>query len=196
MNPTLPPGLGAIDFDAVRQQMASAPGFPHFCIDRFLEPDFAKAVHDAFPSYKDAERLGHSFAGLNEKRKTQITDVTLFPPPIRRLHELLASDAFVERMSAVSGIPNLVADPQLVGGGIHETNHGGRLDVHVDFNVNENSGLFRRLNVLVYLNLDWADDYGGMLDLWDVDVRHCVRRIVPTFNRAAGFATSSTSWQA
>jgi hypothetical protein len=155
MDMTLPAGLGPIDFDAVRQQMQTAPAFPHFCIDGFLEPAFAQDVHDAFPSYAEAERLGTSFKAVNEKRKIQVTDARLFAPPIRRLHELLASNAFVERMSYISGIPNLVADPFLVGGGIHETNHGGHLDVHVDFNINEGTGLFRRLNILVYFNVGW-----------------------------------------
>jgi hypothetical protein len=186
--------LGPIDFTNVRERMLGAPGFPHFCIDEFLDPAFAQEVHDAFPSYADAERMGRNFTAVNEKRKTQVTDAALFPAPIRRLHELLASDAFVQRMSFISGIPDLVADPMLVGGGIHETNHGGHLDVHVDFNVNERTGLFRRLNILVYFNRDWKEEYGGILDLWDEDVRHCLGRFAPIFNRAAGFATSATSW--
>jgi len=186
--------LGPIDFDAVRERMRSAPGFPHFCIDGFLDPAFARAVHDAFPSYADAERMGKTFAAVNEKRKTQVTDVRLFPEAIRRLHELLASDAFVRQMSRMSGIPDLVADPALEGGGIHETNCGGHLDVHVDFNVNERTGLYRRLNILVYFNIGWKDEDGGILDLWDEDVRQCLARIAPIFNRAAGFATSATSW--
>ena len=186
--------LARIDFDQVREQMRKAPGFPHFCIDGFLEPGFAHEVHDAFPSYAEAQRIGRTFAAVNEKRKTQVTDVRLFPAPIRRLHELLASDAFVRQMSHISGIPGLVADPWLEGGGIHETNHGGRLDVHVDFNVNEGTGLYRRLNILVYFNIGWQDEYGGVLDLWDEDVKNCVGRFAPIFNRAAGFATSATSW--
>jgi len=194
MTSTTTAPLGPIDFDHVREQMRSAPGFPHFCIDGFLDPAFAQEVHDAFPSYADAERMGKSFAAVNEKRKTQVTDARLFPAPIRRLHELLASDEFVDRMSHMSGIADLVADPLLEGGGIHETNCGGHLDVHVDFNVNERTGLYRRLNILVYFNLGWKDEYGGILDLWDADVRHCLARIAPTFNRAAGFATSATSW--
>jgi Rps23 Pro-64 3,4-dihydroxylase Tpa1-like proline 4-hydroxylase len=194
MTPTTLAPLGAIDFDAVRRQMLGAPGFPHFCIDDFLDPQFAREVHDAFPSYADAERMGRSFKAVNEKKKTQITDATLFPAPIRRLHELLASDAFVQRMSFVSGIPDLLADPMLVGGGIHETNHGGHLDVHVDFNVNESTGLYRRLNLLIYFNPGWKEEYGGILDLWDQDVRNCLGRFAPIFNRAAGFATSAKSW--
>lgn len=188
------PGLNPIDFSALKQQMRDAPAFPHFCIDNFLEPSFAEAVRDAFPSYEEAERLGHAFDAVNEKRKIQVTDAALFPAPIRRLNAILASDAFVARMSEMSGIPNLVADPGLSGGGIHETNHGGHLDVHVDFNFNPDLGLYRRLNVLIYFNTDWQDSYGGVLDLWDADVKHCVGRYVPIFNRAAGFATSKLSW--
>ena len=183
-----------IDFDSLRQQMRQAPGFPHFCIDDFLDESFAQRIHDAFPAYREAERMGVSFHDVNEKRKTQITDAGKFPAPIRELHEILASDEFVAKMSLMSGIENLVADPLLVGGGIHETNHGGHLDVHVDFNVNESSGFYRRLNILVYFNKDWKEQYGGVLDLWDEDVKHCVARIAPSFNRAAGFATSSISW--
>jgi len=97
-------------------------------------------------------------------------------------------------MSLMSGIPDLVADPMLFGGGIHETDQGGHLDVHVDFNFNEDLGLYRRLNILVYFNKDWKEEYGGYLDLWDEDVRHCLGRFAPKFNRAAGFATSASSW--
>ncbi len=187
-------GLNPIDFDALKRQMREAPAFPHFCIDNFLEPAFAVAVRDAFPGYDEGVRLGRAFDAVNEKRKIQITDAALFPAPIRRLHALLASDAFVARMSAMSGIANLVADPALSGGGIHETNHGGHLDVHVDFNFNTDLGLYRRLNVLIYFNTDWQESYGGVLDLWDADVKHCVGRYAPLFNRAAGFATSDLSW--
>lgn len=186
--------LNPLDFDALKRQMRDAPAFPHFCIDNFLEPGFAEAVRDAFPSYDEAGRLGKTFDAVNEKRKIQVTDAALFPAPIRRLHELLASDAFVARMSGMSGIAGLMADPALAGGGIHETHRGGHLDVHVDFNFNPDLGLYRRLNLLVYFNTDWQDAYGGVLDLWDADVKHCVGRYAPIFNRAAGFATSDHSW--
>ena len=86
--------------------MQTAPAFPPFCIDGFLEPAFAQNVHDAFPSYAEAARRGTSFKAVNEKRKIQVTDARLFAPPFRRLHELLASDAFVERMSCISRCPS------------------------------------------------------------------------------------------
>lgn len=183
-----------IDFDAMKIQMRDAAGFPHFCIDNFLDESLASEIHDAFPSYQEATRLGTSFHAVNEHLKTQITDHTKFEAPIHRLYEILCSDEFVRTMSRMSGIENLIADPALAGGGIHETNSGGHLDVHVDFNFNETTGLYRRLNILVYFNKNWKEEYGGYLDLWNKDVSNCVGRFAPTFNRAAGFATSNLSW--
>jgi hypothetical protein len=186
--------INPIDIPALKRQMQNAPAFPHFCIDNFFDTSFAEAVRDSFPSYDAAAGMGRTFDAVNERRKIQITDSTLFLGPIRRLNDMLASAAFVAWLSEVSGIPNLMADPGLSGGGIHETSHGGHLDVHVDFNFNPILGLYRRLNVLFYFNADWKESYGGVLDLWDADVKHCVGRFVPIFNRAAGFATSNHSW--
>jgi Rps23 Pro-64 3,4-dihydroxylase Tpa1-like proline 4-hydroxylase len=188
------PLLNELDFRDLNVKMANAPAFPHFCIDDFLEASFAEEVHDAFPSFAEALTHGRMFSAVNEKRKVQITDAKFFPPAIHKLHELLSSPEFVSAMSQMSGIPNLLADPSLDGGGIHETNSGGHLDVHVDFNFNRELQLHRRLNILIYFNKDWQESDGGYLDLWNKDVTKCVGRIAPAFNRAAGFATSSISW--
>jgi hypothetical protein len=107
---------------------------------------------------------------------------------------LLASAEFLDLMSELVGIPNLIADPDLDGGGIHETNAGGRLDVHVDFNYLEAKKLHRRLNILIYFNRDWQENYGGYLDIWDHHVNECRGAFAPIFNRACGFATSEISW--
>jgi Rps23 Pro-64 3,4-dihydroxylase Tpa1-like proline 4-hydroxylase len=188
------PLLNEIDIDALRLQMASSSAFPYFCVDNFLDDAFANEVHDAFPSYADAEKIGETFKAVNEKMKIQIADSSKFPPSILKLHELLASQEFVDAMSEMTGIKNLIADPALLGGGIHETNSGGHLDVHIDFNYDKRSLLHRRLNILIYFNKDWPEEYGGYLDLWDKDVKECQGRFAPIFNRAVGFVTSEVSW--
>lgn len=96
--------------------------------------------------------------------------------------------------SELTGIPNLLADADLIGGGIHETNLGGHLDVHVDFNFNKINQAYRRLNIIIYFNKDWKEEYGSYLDLWDKDVKNRHGYFEPKFNRACGFLTSDISF--
>lgn len=166
----------------------------HFCLDNFLDVDFANEIHDAFPSFDSALKVGRQFAAVNEKYKVQITDTKHFPKPILELHELLASEAFVEKVSKMLNIPNLIADPAMQGGGIHETNSGGHLDVHIDFNYVKQKQWHRRVNILLYFNKKWKEEYGGHFELWDKNVKHRKGAFAPEFNRACGFATGEHSW--
>ena len=71
------------------------------------------------------------------------------------------SQPILDMLSELIGIPHLIPDPALVGAGYHEIKPGGYLKVHADFNKHPENKLDRRLNVLVYLNKDWKEEYGG-----------------------------------
>jgi len=181
-------------FSTLESDIQDIKPFPHFCIDNFLNEEFANEVHDSFPSYEESKKIGREFSAVNEKSKIQVTDSKKFSPAILKLHHLLASEEFVDKVSQMTGIPNLLPDPELMGGGIHETNSGGRLDVHVDFNFIEKEQWHRRVNILIYFNKDWKEEYGGYLDIWDKDVKQCHGAFAPVFNRACGFSTSEISY--
>ena len=172
-----------IDKDAARQSFASASPYPHIKIDNFLEPRFADEVAAAFPSFNEALGRGKQFKTVNERKKIQITDSNFFPPAIARLSAALASPAFLADLSYITGLPNLLADDKLDGGGIHVTGPGGRLDVHVDFNFDERAKLHRRINLLLYFNPAWDEKWGGHIQLWDKDVEHCEGAFSPVLNR-------------
>jgi Rps23 Pro-64 3,4-dihydroxylase Tpa1-like proline 4-hydroxylase len=184
----------SIQLDKFTRAAVIQQPFPHFCIDEVLAPEFANEIYDAFPSYHEARAMGREFAAVNEKRKIQITDYRKFPAPILELHRLLASREFIDRVEKMTGIDKLLADPELNGGGIHETNSGGHLDVHVDFNYIPETQWHRRVNILIYFNKDWKEEYGGYLDLWDREVKNRCGYFKPQFNRACGFATGEFSW--
>lgn len=186
--------INPIDIEKFKQEVQQAESFPHFCLDNFLKAAFAEEVYSAFPSYSDAQKVGREFKAVNEKKKVQITDSSLFPPAIKRLNDLLADEQFVAILREVFDMPSLEADPELVGGGIHQTDTGGRLDVHVDFNFVEGHQLHRRLNLLIYFNKDWKERYGGYLDLWDKDVKNRIGYFEPRFNRLCGFETNNISF--
>ena len=186
--------LRELDVEELANEFQNQKPFPSICIDNFLHEDFANEVADAYPTYEEAQEMGRGFNAVNERGKYQITDAQLFPEPIKRLHETLASDEFLGTMSRMSGIDDLKADEKMVGGGIHQTGPRGHLDVHVDFNYIVDRKLHRRLNILVFFNRDWKEEWGGKLELWDEDVKVCHRSFSPIFNRCCIFQTSEISF--
>lgn len=185
-----------IDADALAAEYRKASPTRFFVIDEFLRPEFAREVAAAYPSFSDAKSASGAkeFARVNEDVKVQVTDASRFPEPVRRLHELLASQGFLDWMSRVTGIPDLQADPDLSGGGMHVMGPSGYLGVHVDFNYLRARQVFRRLNILLYLTPDWNLAWEGDLELWDPKVKHCLHSIQPVFNRCMVFNTTQESF--
>ncbi len=186
--------INEVDREALREQVRSSEPFPFFYLDNFLEESFAREVEASFPPLDEARELGHEFKAVNERNKIQIQDSSKFQPSLQKLNEVLASPEWRELVADVMGIPGLSADPDLIGGGIHETSGHGHLDVHVDFNYVASKGLYRRVNILVYFNSDWREEWGGNVELWDADVKNCVHSFQPVFNRCVVFATSDISF--
>ena len=146
--------LRQLDREQLRKEFSEAKPFPFVKIEDFLDPAAAGQVAAAYPSFEVALNQGRTFTTVNERKKVQITRAELFAPPIARLNEALASPQFLSDLSYITGMPNLLADAELVGGGMHITGPGGRLDVHLDFNYMEERKLHRRLNLLLYLKSD------------------------------------------
>jgi hypothetical protein len=186
--------INRLDLESLRQKFRSAQPFPHVTIDNFLVPGTAEEVAAAYPSFEKATEMGFGVNIVNEQRKIQVTDTAKFPDPVRRLNDALASPKFMADVEYITGIPALLSDELLEGGGMHLTGPGGRLDVHVDFNVLEKRNLFRRLNILVYLNPTWRDEWGGQIELWDKDVKVCHLRSQPIINKCLIFETSNISY--
>jgi Rps23 Pro-64 3,4-dihydroxylase Tpa1-like proline 4-hydroxylase len=112
----------------------------------------------------------------------------------RNLLAQFNSSAFIDFLQELTGIGGLVPDPHLYGGGLHQIVRGGHLNVHVDFNRHPVTDLERRLNLLLYLNRDWQDEYGGALELWNRDMSRSEARILPYFNRCVVFSTTDHSF--
>lgn len=186
--------INPIDSDALRSQISKATPFPYFSIDGFLKSEAADRVLAAYPSYEEALAIGRSFAAVNERGKVQVTDSSKFAEPVAELNRALAAPEFLDLLGNVFDIPNLLADDQLVGGGIHQTGPRGHLDVHVDFNYIAERQLHRRLNILIYFNKDWDPSWGGNIELWDRDVKTCVHSFSPIFNRCVVFETNEISY--
>ncbi|MBW8315490.1 MAG: 2OG-Fe(II) oxygenase [Hydrogenophaga sp.] len=165
--------------------------FPHIAFDNFLPEDVADAVLKEFPQPGDID-------WHNYNRQTEIklvcADEAKFGPVTRNLFYQLHSLPFLRFLEKVTGIPNLIPDPALRGGGLHQIRRGGLLKLHADFNHHDATFLDRRVNILLYLNKDWKEEYGGYLELWNKDTSFCGDKILPVFNRLAIFSTTSESF--
>jgi hypothetical protein len=183
-----------LDVARLRNAFNSARPFRWIEINPFLDPDFAAEVSAAYPGFEESRSQGHEFSAVNERRKVQITESAKFPDPVKRLHEVLAGPEFMGALEQITGIPRLLPDDRLIGGGMHITGPGGRLDVHVDFNYVEDRAYHRRLNILVYLNPEWDERWGGAIELWDRDVKRRHHAFAPLLNRCVIFETSDVSY--
>jgi len=54
--------------------------------------------------------------------------------------------------------------------------------------------LDRRLNMIVYLNQHWQEEYGGHLELWNRDMTRCEAKVLPVWNRTVVFNTTDFSY--
>ena len=172
-------------------QHNSAIPFPHSVIDDFLPPAALEACLADFPGQRDPD--SRSFDRDQERLKTSFNPDYL-SPQVRSLFYSFNSRPFLQFLENLTGIEGLIPDPFYIGGGFHQIEQGGHLSVHADFNHHKLMNLERRINVLIYLNKGWKDEYGGQLELWDEDMRGCVKSVVPLFNRCVVFNTTSTSF--
>lgn len=176
----------------LNEQYVNADPYPHIILENFLNENTLGKVVRAFPPVTD-ERWIH-YIHYNEK-KHGLTKFGAFPEVIRQVISTLNSDEFVHGLSLITGIPGLKADPTLDGGGLHQSKPGGFLNIHSDFTSHPHKPQWRRrVNVLVYLNENWAEEYGGNLELWDRQMNSCVRSVSPLFNRCVIFSTDETSF--
>ncbi len=123
-----------------------------------------------------------AFAGLAEVKNAE-QHLERLDPIYDQIFAELRSPQFVQWLAGVTQIPALVPDPDLHGGGLHQGPDGSYLDVHADFNIHPQSGLYRRLNLLVYLNPRWEPQWQGYLELWSRDMQQCRQSIEPILNR-------------
>jgi Rps23 Pro-64 3,4-dihydroxylase Tpa1-like proline 4-hydroxylase len=172
------------------QTYRSAAPFPHIVLDDFVS---STALQPLLTEWPDAGSKSH-FNRSQERLKFQWERAELKSPYIRAFLAEMNSPGVIRFLEEMTGIRKLVPDPYFRGGGLHETKAGGHLSVHADFNIHPELDLVRRINLLIYLNEEWQDDFGGKLELWDAEMARCVEEIAPVFGRAVIFNTDAESF--
>ena len=175
---------------SLAERYRNASPFPHIVIDDFLEPELLRTIAAGFPPSENRAFFDRD----QERLKFQYHPQEVPSGVVRSFFAELNSAAFLRFLEELTGIEGLIPDPHFAGGGLHETKRGGHLGIHADFNVHSRLKLERRLNLLIYLNEDWADEFGGELELWNRRMERCEVRVKPVFGRAVIFNTALDSF--
>jgi len=176
---------------SLARQYRDNPPCPHIYLKDFLEPGVARKMADEFPGL-NTDAWTH-YKHHNEN-KLGLSKREMFPPILGEAVDELNSPEFVAWLSGLVGIPNLLPDPMLEAGGLHQSAQGGFLNVHTDFSMHHyHKNWRRRVNLIVYLNPGWREEWGGALELWDLSMSHCVAKYPPLLNHAVIFTTNEKS---
>jgi Rps23 Pro-64 3,4-dihydroxylase Tpa1-like proline 4-hydroxylase len=165
-----------------------AKPFPHVVID-----DLAHLSSDDLSQFPGPEWPGWvRSAERYQGGKMTCNDPDLIPLPFLNLIDELSRPQFISKVEVITGIPKLIPDPYLVGAGLHMSAPGGALTAHTDFHYHPSLDLYRRINLLLYLNPDWSEADGGCLELGDHKNGGHVT-VVPLLGRCVIFATTDVS---
>lgn len=187
-----------VDLDAVEtaaKRFREGRPFHHTVIDGFFLPDIASHLEAEFPGFDSP--LWHEYNNPLEIKKT-CNIWNNFPPLTYRVFSYLNSGEFADFLRKALDFEELHPDPGLHGGGWHIHKQGGKLNAHLDYNIHPKLGLQRKLNIIVYMNSGWQNEWGGQLGFWKVGSNGRPADLVtshdPVFNRAVLFDTTQQSW--
>ncbi|MFA5710655.1 2OG-Fe(II) oxygenase [Mycolicibacterium sp.] len=172
----------------LRRKFQTAEPFSHLVLDDFLR--LAPSSADVFPD--------SSWPSWNEvddgyiRNKRFCFDIDRIPEPFTTFIRELNEPPFLRVLEEITGIDKLLPDPYLFGGGLHLSGPGGILTPHTDFHYHRALNLYRRINIIVYLNEDWSLDDGGCLSFYDQS-GEAVQTVVPEWGTAVVFRTDDQS---
>jgi len=180
------------------ESFRNAQPFQHVAMDDFLPPDVLALLIREFPGPDDPCWQMHgpgrtSWTKEKDSAKLACDDETRFGPFTRHFMGQLNSATFLRFLEELTGQKGIIADPSYSHCGMHSTGRGGRLMMHTDMNRHPHGWQMHQfVNLIVYLNHDWKDEYGGHLELWNHH-RQPMRKIAPSANRVVLFNTGTRS---
>jgi hypothetical protein len=182
--------FGEADYESLGETYRQALPFPHLVIEELFSAESLQAIAQEFNDSSSPE--WREFRGALQNKRGTAPGANM-PHTAQDYFNFLYSGPFLRFLSRITGINNLIPDPDLYGGGMHEVAVGGRFEVHVDFAKHPRTGLMNRLAVITYLNEEWSPEDGGALELWELTPPRCCATVLPTFGRTVIIEQSERS---
>lgn len=158
-----------------------AAPYPHLAVSNWFNPLLLELIAEEFDSYKN-NNLRHLKTGYQDVHRSTLGDA--LGPATELYFAIINSNEFVQLLSRLTGIANLIVDHTRYGGGMHDTLTGGHFDIHSDYNRHIHTGLTNKMVFITYLTPNWQPEWNGELELWDAQSKHCVTKIAPAFGQS------------
>lgn len=168
----------------------TAKPYRHLVIDNFLKTEYAEEIYSNFPA---TDVFNKKYKGVNEF-KAEGSNFEDFPEIFTLMREELHSQEWCTIMSKITGIDELFSVPDALGGGLHQGGDGSFLDIHIDFNIHADRGIHRRINLLIFFNKDWKEEFGGHTEMWNAEMSNLDKKVFPALNRCVIFETNEISY--
>jgi hypothetical protein len=196
--------IGKLDIERCKNEFQSRKPFKYLVIDNFLPIKKANNLLKSFPKIEsekwivgyDKENNPIKFAKDNpfEKKLIAISDRNKFPSNHKKIFHFFNSQIFLNLIKDLTGINNLLIDTTGRHAGLRGMLEGSYQHIHSDAMIHPDTGLRKRLSVILYLNKEWDESMGGSLELWDDNMTNCADKIIPAFNRLVIFECTEKSY--
>ncbi|NMH26665.1 2OG-Fe(II) oxygenase [Flavobacterium sp. SE-s28] len=170
------------------QYRQSSEKIGYFFIDDLLPEEIAVRIFRAFP---DASQMVHKKSLREDKYVAAQMDQ--YNPLLEEAIYAFQDERIVEVVSRICNLKAITPDENLYAGGISAMGKGQFLNPHLDNSHDKDRELWRVLNLLYYVTLDWELDYGANLELWPNGMDEPQITIHSKFNRLAVMATHNAS---
>lgn len=153
------------ELECLKHRFYDAQPFPYVILDDFLDSSYVELLADEIVESRKL-RKGRNRDLFFAKNKSEINDFEKNGPVLGQLWNAVCDVEFTRMVQFICDDSTVFLDQEFHGGGLHVTESGGFLDRHVDFNCHPVQKTWeRRLNVLLYLNPRWCEEWGGELFL-------------------------------
>ncbi len=180
------------DVDVYHKIYNNNEPYPHIIFDDLFDETLIKEASREADSFTKDYLLNQPATEHHDHQtlKHGCNDLEILPPILRLICRYVNGKDFIRFLRKVTGLKSIVGDNDFTGGGLHFTEAGGKLGVHHDFNYMgewSNPTSYRKCNLIIFLNDEWNDKWGGGLELWDKELTSQRHMIMPKLNRAVLF---------
>jgi Rps23 Pro-64 3,4-dihydroxylase Tpa1-like proline 4-hydroxylase len=178
--------------DGLRKTYQTATPFPHIVIDDLFSHEILDPLLEEMAETRTKQWLlvdteqQQSFLRMRSAVELGVAGAQFV--------SLVHSAQFLYLLSEITGTWQLLPDPYLQGAGYAAMRRGDFFNIHSDRNVAYETGLCRRLAMIVFLNKSWDPSYKGQLELWNADATCCDTSIDPMYNRTVIFEVAAPNY--